>query len=97
MSRDPLLRELFSGFIRFHILFHVADVPVYGTALMAELERHGYQVGPGTLYPVLHLSSDRAACDETRGWSPAGGENTIGPQRPDDGPWRAQRRNCGSW
>jgi DNA-binding PadR family transcriptional regulator len=49
-----MLRELFLGFIRVHILFHAAEAPVYGTALMEELARHGYQVGPGTLYPILH-------------------------------------------
>jgi DNA-binding PadR family transcriptional regulator len=49
-----MLRELFLGFIRVHILFHAAEAPVYGMALMEELARHGYQVGPGTLYPILH-------------------------------------------
>lgn len=49
-----MLRELFLGFIRIHILFHAAEGPVYGAALMKELARHGYQVGPGTLYPILH-------------------------------------------
>jgi DNA-binding PadR family transcriptional regulator len=49
-----MLRELFLGFIRIHILFHAAEGPVYGAALMEELARHGYQVGPGTLYPILH-------------------------------------------
>jgi len=49
-----MIRTLFLGFIRIHILFHAAEGPVYGTALMAELARHGYKVGPGTLYPILH-------------------------------------------
>jgi DNA-binding PadR family transcriptional regulator len=49
-----MIRGLFLGFIRVHILFHAAEGPVYGVALMAELARHGYQVGPGTLYPILH-------------------------------------------
>lgn len=49
-----MLRELFLGFIRVHILFHAAEGPVYGVALIAELARHGYRVGPGTLYPILH-------------------------------------------
>lgn len=53
--RGPaMIRELFLGFIRVHILFHAAESPVHGTALMAELARHGYQVGPGTVYPILH-------------------------------------------
>lgn len=49
-----MLRELFLGFIRVHVLFHAAEAPVYGVALMEELGRHGYRVGPGTLYPILH-------------------------------------------
>lgn len=27
---------------------------MYGLALIAELRRHGYELSPGTLYPVLH-------------------------------------------
>jgi len=49
-----MIRELFLGFIRVHILFHATEGPVYGTELMAELARHGYRIGPGTLYPILH-------------------------------------------
>ncbi len=37
-----------------HILYHAAKEPIWGLEMMAELERHGYQVGPGTLYPILH-------------------------------------------
>ncbi len=49
-----ILRDLFIGFIRIHILFHTSQESVYGSALMTELARHGYDVGPGTLYPILH-------------------------------------------
>lgn len=49
-----MIRELFLGFIRVHILFHATEGPVYGTELMGELARHGYRIGPGTLYPILH-------------------------------------------
>ncbi len=49
-----MLRSLFLGFIRFHILYHAAQGPVYGMWLMEELARHGYSVSPGTLYPILH-------------------------------------------
>ncbi len=54
-----MLRELFLGFIRVHILFHAAEEPVYGTSLMQELARHGYHAGPGTLYPILHALQDQ--------------------------------------
>jgi len=49
-----VLREFFLGFIKIHILHHAGEEPVYGLALIAELRRHGYEVSPGTLYPVLH-------------------------------------------
>jgi len=52
--RDPMIRDFFLGFIKIHILHHAAQEPVYGLALIAELQRHGYAVGAGTLYPVLH-------------------------------------------
>ena len=57
--QDPLLHDLYMGFIRIHILYHAGKERVYGTALMEELERHGYQVGPGTLYPMLHTLEER--------------------------------------
>lgn len=37
-----------------HVLYHAAKEPVWGAAIMAELERHGYRLTPGTLYPILH-------------------------------------------
>lgn len=53
-SQDDVVREFFLGFIKVHILHHAAEEPVYGLALIAELRRHGYELGPGTMYPVLH-------------------------------------------
>ncbi len=49
-----MIRDFFLGFIKIHILHHAAQEPVYGLALIEELARHGYELGPGTLYPVLH-------------------------------------------
>ncbi len=42
------------GFIKIHVLHHAAKEPVYGLALIRELQRHGYDLSPGTLYPILH-------------------------------------------
>jgi DNA-binding PadR family transcriptional regulator len=42
------------GFIRLHVLYHAIQEPVFGVEMMEELARHGYDVGPGTLYPMLH-------------------------------------------
>jgi PadR family transcriptional regulator, regulatory protein PadR len=49
-----MLRDFFLGFIKIHILHHAAQEPVFGLALIRELARHGYEVSPGTVYPVLH-------------------------------------------
>jgi PadR family transcriptional regulator, regulatory protein PadR len=47
-------RELFDGLIRIHVLLHAVHEPIFGLAMMKELEHHGYRIGPGTLYPLLH-------------------------------------------
>lgn len=47
-------RELFDGLIRLHVLLHAAHEPIFGLAMMHELEHHGYRIGPGTLYPLMH-------------------------------------------
>lgn len=52
--KDTLLHDFFLGFVRIHILYHASHGPVFGLELMEELSRHGYHIGPGTLYPILH-------------------------------------------
>jgi len=47
-------RDLFTGLIRIHVLVHALHEPIFGLAMMEELGRHGYRIGPGTLYPLLH-------------------------------------------
>ena len=57
MAND-VMRHFFAGFVRMHILYHAAREPVWGTEMMDELRRHGYRLGPGTLYPILHQLED---------------------------------------
>jgi DNA-binding PadR family transcriptional regulator len=47
-------RELYSGLIRIHVLLHATHEPIFGLGMMEELAHHGYRIGPGTLYPLLH-------------------------------------------
>ncbi len=47
-------QELLSGLIRIHILYHACKEPVFGLGMMEELQRHGYKMSAGTLYPMLH-------------------------------------------
>ena len=49
-----VFRDLELGAIRAHILHHAARSPVYGSWMLSELERHGYSLSYGTLYPALH-------------------------------------------
>jgi DNA-binding PadR family transcriptional regulator len=51
---QSLRRELFYGLIRIHVLLHASHQPIFGLAMMEELSHHGYRIGPGTLYPLLH-------------------------------------------
>jgi DNA-binding PadR family transcriptional regulator len=52
--RKSNYHELLAGFIRLHVLHHAAEREFYGHWMIVELGRHGYQVSPGTLYPMLH-------------------------------------------
>jgi PadR family transcriptional regulator PadR len=47
-------REFFLGFVKIHILYHAVKESIFGVEIMRELERHGYDLSPGTLYPTLH-------------------------------------------
>ena len=47
-------RELYGGLIRLHVLHHADEEPMYGQWMIEELRRHGYPIGPGTMYPLLH-------------------------------------------
>lgn len=56
---EKIFRDLFLGFVRVHILYHAAKETVYGVDLMEELKRHGYQISPGTMYPILHRLEEK--------------------------------------
>jgi PadR family transcriptional regulator len=47
-------KDLYSGLIRLHVLHHACQEPIFGAGIIEELGRHGYQLSPGTLYPLLH-------------------------------------------
>lgn len=54
-------REFLLAFWKLHILHHAEKGKVVGLWMIRELRRHGYEVSPGTLYPLL-------ARMEQRGW-----------------------------
>lgn len=50
MSNNPLS----TGLIPLHIVYHAAKGEIFGQEMIDELREHGYRIGPGTLYPMLH-------------------------------------------
>ena len=49
-----IVRDVFLALVRVHVLHHAAKERIFGVEMMEELKRHGYDIGPGTLYPLLH-------------------------------------------
>lgn len=47
-------QEFLTGLIRLHILHHAVEDEFFGNWMIQELRGHGYRIGPGTLYPMLH-------------------------------------------
>ena len=58
-------REILLSFWKAHILHHASERPVHGQWIAAELRRHGYEISPGTLYPLLGRLARRGWLDCT--------------------------------
>jgi len=54
MEKRKLDKDLYNGFIKLHILYHASQGNIFGFWIIAELRHHGYDLSPGTLYPMLH-------------------------------------------
>lgn len=52
--QDKITHKFLLGFIQIHILHQAGKEPFYGVWMMEELHEHGYDISPGTLYPMLH-------------------------------------------
>ncbi len=59
-------RDLYSGLVRLHILYHACHEPIFGLGVIEELGRHGYKLSPGTLYPILHGLERRGLLKSTQ-------------------------------
>lgn len=61
-------REILLSFWKVHILHHAGEGPIHGQWIMQELRRHGYELSPGTLYPLLARLRQRGwlACESDR-------------------------------
>lgn len=66
--RSAGIRDLYSGLTRIHILHHACDEGVFGLGMIQELRRHGYRIGPGTIYPLLHGMEERGLVRSSFAW-----------------------------
>ena len=50
-----------------HILHHASRESIYGFGMISELRRHGYELSPGTLYPILRRLEETGylECEQT--------------------------------
>jgi DNA-binding PadR family transcriptional regulator len=65
-------KEIYGGLVRLHVLHHASREPIFGQGIMDELAHHGYRLGPGTIYPILHgleRSGHLRSCVEKSGRS----------------------------
>jgi PadR family transcriptional regulator, regulatory protein PadR len=51
--KDDIEREILRPLWKIHILHHAGQEPFVGNWMLEELREHGYNVSPGTLYPML--------------------------------------------
>ena len=70
---NSVAREILLAFWKVHILHHAAEGPVYGQWMMSELRHHGYDISPGTLYPLLQRM-------ERHGWLKRAVSKGTGPR-----------------
>lgn len=67
-------REIVLGLWKVHILQHASEGGIVGNHLLQELRSHGYDVSPGTLYPLLHRM-------ERNGWLSSTQERVVHASR----------------
>ena len=61
-------KDLFSGLIRIHVLHHACEEGIFGLGMIRELKHHGYRIGPGTIYPLLHSMEERGLLRSGFAW-----------------------------
>jgi DNA-binding PadR family transcriptional regulator len=73
-------REILLSFWKVHILHHADEEPIHGQWIVKELRRHGYEISPGTLYPLLGRLVQRGWLDCK--WDSQGGKRARQDYRP---------------
>jgi PadR family transcriptional regulator, regulatory protein PadR len=75
LNQKLINREILLSLWKIHILHHAAEGPVVGQWMLQELREHGYEVSPGTLYPLLKRM-------ERNGWLWSRVDSKAGPKAP---------------
>ena len=75
MDAKLINREILLSFWKVHVLHHAAEGDVIGRWMLQELKHHGYEVSPGTLYPLLKRM-------EKNGWLKSTVDSSRGPKAP---------------
>ncbi len=53
LNRQAINHEILLGLWKIYLLHHAAEGAVVGNWVLEELRHHGYEVSPGTFYPIL--------------------------------------------
>jgi PadR family transcriptional regulator, regulatory protein PadR len=53
-TKREMMQSFWQGLVRFFILHQAGHSPVYGIRLKKQLHEWGYDLSPGSLYPMLH-------------------------------------------
>ena len=59
-------KSLYAGLMRLHILHEAEQQEVCGVWVMDHLRQHGYEISPGTLYPMLHSLEKKGYLSSTK-------------------------------
>jgi DNA-binding PadR family transcriptional regulator len=75
MDLKLINREILLSFWKVHVLHHAAEGEMIGQWMLKKLKQHGYDVSPGTLYPLLKRM-------EKNGWLTSKADLKKGPKAP---------------
>ncbi|QEN03654.1 PadR family transcriptional regulator [Thiospirochaeta perfilievii] len=51
--RNKVPKKMLLGFMQIHILIQAKKKPFFGLWMIEQLNSYGYQISPGTIYPLL--------------------------------------------
>ena len=52
--QQQMMHSFWQGILKVFVLHQAAQCPIYGGKLKKQLQEWGYDISPGSLYPLLH-------------------------------------------